>query len=63
MKMLIEYNNIAYVVDPETDFLMTQFCYHNGGNCYMCKDAVFGDCLCEGVTIQELLEFGEIKRA
>lgn len=59
--MLISYNERKFIVDAEIDFIMTQFCYENGLNCYGCHDAIMGDCPCEDISIEELLEFGELQ--
>lgn len=53
--MIIKYNDLEYVVDPEIDFKMLRFCYHAGCNCYTCIESD----LCD-VSIEELLEHGEL---
>lgn len=53
--MIIKYNDLEYVVDPEIDFKMLRFCYHNGCNCYTCREPDNCD-----VSIEELLEHGEL---
>lgn len=56
--MLVNYNNIKFVVDPDIDFLMTEFCYENGNNCFTCRLPCLGECPCEDLTIEELISNG-----
>lgn len=42
--MIGKYNEMEYVYDLESDFIMKLRCYELGCNCYTCSEAVFDNC-------------------
>lgn len=56
--MRVLYKDLEFIIDPETDFIMLEGCYMNGGNCYNCHERILDECPCDYITMEEILEEG-----